>query len=225
MIKNESLQSTGLPDDEKNENSSRSMIDLEIRRIIDNVETYAIPSTITYLVYRDESYLPRETKKYIEKSLAEDTLIDLGCGEKINSVNAVIELACNSGAREYIGVDKYNLPDDQNLLRQYDGKINYCFVQQDMLEFLLNQPNNSANLILNSIDSTLFVDVRGDAAKKYLDTLVKEMVRVVGSDHIVFGLSADVIFEGLLKNGFRQVYDAKSCEVSVYKLKERERNQ
>jgi len=64
------------------------------------------------------------------------------------------------------------------------------------LVFLSEQENDSANIIINGIDRSI-IDPSISANREYLERLANELSRVVGKNHVVIGMGAEMIFHNL----------------------------
>lgn len=156
-----------------------------------------------------------EYKAELEKYLKDRTIIDLGCGTwdnqdwSVEIPEYILDMAIEMGAKEYIGVDQTEhirvyppsmddeYKDIKTEIKTVGGK------EGDMLTFLSQHPDNSANIMVNGIDY-IIIDQSLPANVEYLKLLAKEIKRVIGKDHRVFGLESQPIFNKLRELGLEE---------------------
>lgn len=133
-------------------------------------------------------------------------LLDLGAGK---DGWRMAKFATDTlGTRKYVGIDfsgeVTKVADFRYQMRfgeKPDPEV-IEFIESDMLTFLSKQPDNSAAITLNGIDDVI-IDPKVAGNEKYLEALVREVVRVAGDDNVVFGFNSEDIFARLEKHGFK----------------------
>lgn len=169
--------------------------------------------------------------KQIEQAINQKRIIDLGCGKH---PDMALLIALRYGASEFVGVDKFtefSFRNDsldflvcghrESILQDYKRrKLRYASVKSDMLLFLSSQPSNSANIILNGIDQCIISD------REYLIELVKEIDRVVGRDHLAFGVDSPYL-DGLKDNqyGYTNIINSLDTIDNFYIMKKQEKKE
>jgi len=137
--------------------------------------------------FKDFNTAP-QAHNFFRKHLKDYPLVDLGGGEGGMEI-----LARESGAPMYINVDKYSI--DINSERK-DRVIRVLKISQDILKFVAQVRDNSANFILNGIDDFVIEDFN------YHQALAREIERATGSGGIIFGVNSqiDYIFKQKINN-------------------------
>jgi hypothetical protein len=125
-----------------------------------------------------------KSRAFLKERLSGKILIDLGGGRN-RSIEA---LAQNFGVAVYIKVDVYyqsSLADEHGRLadngKLQDGEMVVYNIKSDMLQFLSTLPNDSVCIAINGIDMAVI------PSEEYHEALVKEIVRVLIPNGIVFG--------------------------------------
>lgn len=135
------------------------------------------------------------------------TVLDLGCG--LDAWRMALFAHEQLGATRYMGIDihtdfprrarfRYNLKTGKK-----PDPVEVEFINQDMSEFLSQQPDNSASITLNGIDDYV-IDPKIEGNINYVNRLAEEIARVVGDNHCVFGNNSSDIFATLEKLGYKK---------------------
>jgi len=193
---------------ETGENNRENRVKMA-KELADKVEVSFDPRT--YSEQMIQAYFSnQEFREEMDKYLKNKTVIDLGCGIIADTFDEygpfhipwfVVSIASQSGASKYIGVDKNpNVVCDPSFKKNYEDKGIEIEVkggeEGDMLVFLSEQENDSANIIINGIDRSI-IDPSISANREYLERLANELSRVVGKNHVVIGMGAEMIFHNL----------------------------
>ncbi|MBU0527769.1 hypothetical protein KKE92_04770 [Candidatus Micrarchaeota archaeon] len=124
-------------------------------------------------------------------------LIDIGAGNS-NSFLSMAHLAATLGVSEYVAVDRY--VDYTNAEEVMEKMINPKFpdillraINEDMLQFLFFQPDQSANVCMNSVDRSILASNVRLATDIYMSDIAQELMRVVPSHGVAFGLNAPAL--------------------------------
>jgi len=133
----------------------------------------------------------------LREALKGKRLVDIGAG-KSTSFLSMAHLAAILGASEYVAVDKY--VDYTNAEEIMEKVINSKFpdivlraINEDMLEFLLFQPDQSANICMNSVDESILASNIRFATEIYMSDIAQELMRVVPKDGVAFGLNSPAL--------------------------------
>jgi hypothetical protein len=184
---------------------------IEIVELVQNVEP--VPNPSQFSQHLKELWESEENSGFFEemkKELIGDRLVDLGCGE----CNYILQLARRTEIGSYVGVDLHPpLWGTSGINRRvsvpagrHGDKFPKEIIRGDMLEFLASQtdnPDNSANITINGIDEIILPpDI--PANERYAEVLAEEIARVVGKDHIVFGVGSEYILDRMKSMGFER---------------------
>jgi len=128
----------------------------------------------------------------LREKLKGSRLIDLGAGG-IDSILSMAHLAAALGAKEYVAVDKYRnydnaMPALEDFIHPTYPGIRLSAVTEDMLVFLGQQPDGSAAVCINGIDSDILRSDDKITQELYLHELMSEVSRVVPLQGIAFGI-------------------------------------
>lgn len=196
----------------------------KIQYAIQRVDSKAYPSPYSF----QYDHLKRQNEWGYNRFLCElaitlkdSKIIDLGCGA---DVRYMVDIVCRLGASEYVGVDKYNIKEaivnsKKPEISQKVQKSNLQFnlVDKDMLEFLSQQPDNSANITINGVDNDI-LDPRNPGNKIYFPLLINEIIRVAGKDHVIFGIGCKEIFEEIHNKGLSEnIFASDRVKIRMYK--------
>lgn len=134
-------------------------------------------------------------------------VIDLGCGgsDAMTMARCVIGV----GAKAYIGVDKFNNPQNVNDYGR-ENNLPCIAVMDDLLTFLEKEPDNSAVIVANGLDEFVF-NLRNPSTVSYMEKLASEISRVSGPNEIV-GIESFPIFSQLKKLGYSSSWFSYSSE-------------
>ena len=148
-----------------------------------------------YAVYGKSFMGIRKLSPFFKQVLGNGRLLDLGAGEP----DAMMHFALRSGVGEYVAVDRY---------LNYSGKTppfaNVLFVNQDMLMFLAEQPDESASVVMLAIDNIVLSGPSTISETLYRGMLLAEIARVVPPGGIAFGMNCDLLID-LTDMGFRRL--------------------
>ncbi|MCB0318234.1 MAG: class I SAM-dependent methyltransferase [Bdellovibrionales bacterium] len=111
-------------------------------------------------------------------------VIDLGCGTPSGNGE---RLAVLSGAKGYLGIDKFNTRDSAPRKPYEDSEIQCAYVRADMLEALKMLPDESGSISITNIDAVI---IRDD---EYRQAVALEIARVVKPGGIIITNSFDVL--------------------------------
>ena len=132
---------------------------------------------------------------FIEK-IGGSRLVDLGAGEP----DCMTHFAMACGASDYVAVDRY-----VNYAKKVPPFINVRYVNQDMLMFMAEQPDKSANVVMLAIDHIILGNYEDRMTERlYKGMLLAEIKRVVPTGGIAFGMNCELLL-GLDDMGFERV--------------------
>ncbi len=156
--------------------------------------------------YAIENENPKMTK-FLRDKLENKTLVDLGYGANNIHLNAIKNL----NIKKYIGVEKnlskiYGADERVRSLTEFFKKsdIKSEIHEQDMLKFVARLPENSANFLINGIDSSIIGN------EEYWKYLVREIHRATETNGIITGVNTEVnnfTREGLFKTVLKEFDD------------------
>ncbi len=163
------------------------------------------------VVYDTEMFFSlKNPSPVLREALEGRRLIDLGAGNT-NSILSMAHLAATLGVSEYVAVDQY--VDYTNAEEVMEKMINSKFpeivlraINEDMLKFLLFQPDQSANVCINSVDRSILASNVRLATDIYMSDIAQELMRVVPKHGVAFGLNSPAL-EMLPDFGFTPLVD------------------
>lgn len=137
----------------------------------------------------------RKLSPFFPEVLGKRKLVDLGAG----TADAMTHFATRCGVGRYVAVDRY---------LDYSGRIpllsNVSFVNSDMLMFLAEQPDNSANISMIAIDHIVLSGSDSITEALYQKMLLAQIQRVVPLGGIAFGFNSEIL-HGLTDLGFERI--------------------
>jgi hypothetical protein len=157
------------------------------------------------LVYQSGFMHIESPSRTLAEKLKGERLIDLGAGNS-ESFTAMAHLAATLGVKEYIAVDKYvDYSRAEALLDAYVGEgypeMILRAVNDEILLFLSKMRDESAHIVMNSIDRCMLVCMEHFLDEMYGLELASEIARVVPRGGIAFGVNSPNL-ERLLRFGF-----------------------
>ncbi len=144
-------------------------------------------------VYGQSFMSLRRLDPFLPEVLGGKRLVDLGAGKP----DAMTHFALACRASDYVAVDRYY---------DYSSRIppftNVRYVNEDMLMFLAEQPDNSANIVMLAIDHIILGNFHDRMTEQlYKGMLLAEIKRVVPHGGVAFGLNCEMLCD-LTKMGF-----------------------
>ena len=166
-----------------------------LNKVIKNVRDISMPTG--FVGSYSEIVKNQKNKEFFDTILKDRPVIDLGCGPAPDSV---IGFAQECGALKYVAVEKYNIQE----LNQYYSRDKFIELEEsDMLEFVFNQADESANISMNGIDLSIF-NTDNENNKEYVKVLIGEIARVVPKGGVAFGYNSP--FLSMLSGyGFKKI--------------------
>lgn len=176
----------------------------QIEQIVAAAKFYPILHRFTYL-YTEKTLMPQpkylEMIEQITHGINHENLIDLGCGNAYSVLGMFrfikqhqLEIA------RYYAVDIEHLHYENGVsfkdLRESYG-IRLDLLESDMLEFLSGIECNSANITINGIDDNIFNPFTTEN-RPYMKKLINNICRVIGANHIAFGIYSEAIFTNFI---------------------------
>lgn len=220
MLQNPEGDPTGTNFDQQHENLEKKN---EIEKIIQGAEFRSHRTQFSLqFSYMRQHHRGREVYRAFEclafPFLKEKCLVDLGCGvgDYAEGPVPMVRIASDAKVKKYIGVDRFGgvkpefIPTSRE---EYGIDIELVMGEEgDMLRFLFNQQSNSTNIVINGIDEQVIPSNPGN--RKYLEALAEEIKRVIGPNHIVFGIGSQPVFKLLELIGMKKM----DLPVSPYPL-------
>lgn len=153
------------------------------------------------------------------------TLIDFGAGNL--GASFMPRMAAQLGCQKYIAVDRYrdnsrdlqmkiNEDEEEELPKETEA------IRKDGLKFLSEQPDNSASVMINRLDSNIIQGAGSEINRQYLDRLAKEIARVIGKDNICFGYDSSPVFDAMEGS---DLFDRKVIgpDIEIYHFKSQQK--
>lgn len=151
-------------------------------------------------------------------------VLDLGCGRGTSVYGAV----CISGAKAYVPVDKFHMPRWLNKfiigegwespLKDYEkerglsvNRVPVYPVYGDMCNLIEKLPNDSVGILIAGIDRVIINEKETFDGKNCLETLLKEIPRILSSE------SACISFMSFLDFKELKVINNYGSDLKVYK--------
>lgn len=172
-----------------------------IEPLVDRVERIwgsgapPVSSLADIVVHMNNFMSLKRLSPFFPKVLGNKKLVDLGAGEP----GTMIHFALRCGVSEYVAVDRY-----WDYSRRTPPFTNVSYVNQDMLEFLSEQPDSSANVVMLGIDNIVLGNEHTMAGMRYAEMLLKQIQRVVPQGGIAFGMNCAILCE-LTDMGFENI--------------------
>ena len=144
----------------------------------------------------------------LKKHLPGKRLVDLGAGSSVSYL-AMAHFAASVGVSEYVAVDRYQdysraVSAMENFIRSAYPDIKLSAESEDMLFYLAQQPNCSANISINGVDNIMLRHRDISLERFYVQNLVAQIARVVPANGLVFGINSPLMGR-LTEFGFEQV--------------------